>query len=70
MGQNIQEEPSKICERQPLKILKGYGVLNFTWSILEYFVPNDTLMEPELKHQAFSNLTCCKVTLCLLRKIP
>ena len=45
--------PSKICERQPLKNLKGYGLLkqiisfqiferlfftNFTWSILEYFV--------------------------------
>ena len=45
--------PSKICERQPLKDLKGYGLLkqtisfqiferlfftNFTWSILEYFV--------------------------------
>ena len=25
--------PSKICGRQPLK--------NFTWSILEYFVPNN-----------------------------
>ena len=34
--------PSKICERQPLKNLKGYGRLsstNFVWSILEYFVP-------------------------------
>ena len=45
--------PSKICRRQPLKNLKGYGLLNhtislsslqrlsstnFTWSILEYFV--------------------------------
>ena len=28
---------SKICGRQPLKYLKGYA--NFTWSILEYFVP-------------------------------
>ena len=33
--------PSKICGRQPSKILKGYGLLSFsfTWSILEYFVP-------------------------------
>ena len=44
--------PSKICERQPLKNVMGYGLLNltislfflrlsstnFTWSILEYFV--------------------------------
>ena len=29
--------PSKICRRQPLKNLKGYGLPNFTWSILEYF---------------------------------
>ena len=46
----FKNEPSKICGRQPLKNLKGYGVLNqtmsqrlsstnFTWSILEYFVP-------------------------------
>ena len=43
--------PSEICERQPLKNLKGYGLpifqifkrlssTNFTWSILEYFVPS------------------------------
>ena len=38
--------PSKICGRQPLKNLKGDGLLrhfmiftNFSWSILEYFVP-------------------------------
>ena len=31
MGQSIQEWPSKICGRQSVK--------NFTWSILEYFVP-------------------------------
>ena len=46
--------PSKICGKQPLKNLKGYGLLgqtislqffkrlsstNFTWSILECFVP-------------------------------
>ena len=30
-------EPSKICGRQPLK--------KFTWSILEYFVPN--VLTPE-----------------------
>ena len=45
---------SKNCGRQPLKHLKGYGLLikqtitsnflmavfhNFTWSIIEYFVP-------------------------------
>ena len=28
---------SKICGRQPLKNLKGYGL--FTWSALEYLVP-------------------------------
>ena len=27
---------NKICGRQPLKNLKGYGLLNFTWSALEY----------------------------------
>ena len=47
--------PSKICGRQPLKNLKDYGLLkqtislqtfkrlsstNFTWSTIEYFVPN------------------------------
>ena len=39
--------PSKICERQPLKNLKGYGLLKnfkefrkFYFSILGYFVPN------------------------------
>ena len=34
--------PIKICGRQSLKVLKGYGQLsftNFTWSTLEYFVP-------------------------------
>ena len=31
LGQGIQNEPSEICVRQPLKI--------FTWSILEYFDP-------------------------------
>ena len=42
MGQSIQEcGPSKICGRQPLKNLKGYGLLrlsstNFTWPTLEY----------------------------------
>ena len=33
---------SKICGSQPLKNLNGYGLpssTNFTWSILEYFVP-------------------------------
>ena len=31
-----------MCGRQPLKNLKGYGLssTNFTWSILEYFVPS------------------------------
>ena len=28
--------PNNICGRQPLKNLKGYGLLNFTWSALEY----------------------------------
>ena len=28
--------PSKICGRQPLKNLNGYGLL-LTWSILQYF---------------------------------
>ena len=31
MGQSFKNAPNKICGRQPLK--------NFTWSILEYFVP-------------------------------
>ena len=26
-GKVFKNEPSKICERQPLKILKGYGLL-------------------------------------------
>ena len=32
--------PNKICGRQPLKSLKGYGLhkVDFTLSILEYFV--------------------------------
>ena len=43
--------PSKICGRQPLKNMKGCGLLlscllrlsstNFNWATLEYFVPND-----------------------------
>ena len=48
--------PSKICGRKPLENLKWYDLLkqtislqrfwrlsytNFTWSILEYFFPND-----------------------------
>ena len=39
----------KICGRQSLKNLKGYGLLkqifstNFTWSILEYFAPNNCI---------------------------
>ena len=48
----FKNEPSKICGRQPLKNLKGYGLLkalssarlssaSFTWSILEYFVSNN-----------------------------
>ena len=32
----FKNEPSKICGRQSLK--------NFTWSVLEYFVTNDTLV--------------------------
>ena len=51
--------PSKICGGQPLKNLKGYGLLqqiislqifqrlsstNFTWSILEYFVSYTTIL--------------------------
>ena len=32
-GKVFKNGPSKICGRQPSK--------NFTWSILEYFVPND-----------------------------
>ena len=49
--------PRKICGRQPLKNVKGYGLLqavplqnfkrlysaNFTWSILEYLDPNDLM---------------------------
>ena len=50
----LKNEPSEISERQPLKNLKGYGLVkqtislqffyrlpstNFTWSIHEYFVP-------------------------------
>ena len=41
----FKNEPSKICGRQPLQNLKGYGLFkqrlsstNFIWSILEYFV--------------------------------
>ena len=32
--------PNKICGRQPLKSLKGYGLhkVDFTLSVLEYFV--------------------------------
>ena len=52
--------PSKICERQSLKNLKGYGLLkqiislnifwrlssiNFTWPILEFFAPFVMLQE-------------------------
>ena len=41
----FKNEPRKICGRQPLINLKGYGVCfrqttNFSWSILEYFVPD------------------------------
>ena len=32
MGQSIQEWTSKISERQPLKNLKGYGVLKRPYS--------------------------------------
>ena len=42
MGQRFKNGPSKICGRQPLKTLKGYGLFKlwsaFTLSILEYFV--------------------------------
>ena len=38
---------SKICDREPLQKLKGYGLLkpstNFTWFILEYFVSYATV---------------------------
>ena len=52
----FESGPSKICEKKPLKNLKGCSLLkqtkslqifqrllsaNFTWSTLEYFVPND-----------------------------
>ena len=55
MSQVFKNGPSKTGRRQPLKNLKGYGVpkqtislqifqrlsaTNFTWFILEYFVPN------------------------------
>ena len=55
----FKNEPSDICGRQPLKNLKGYGLLkqtislqifyrlsfaNFTKPILEYFVPNVPLL--------------------------
>ena len=44
--------PSKICGRQPLKNLKGYGAdhfkrlssTDFTWSTLEYLVPFKILL--------------------------
>ena len=43
-GKIFKNGPSKICGRQPLKKLKGYGLLkqrlsstSFTWSIFEYF---------------------------------
>ena len=40
IGDNVfKNGPSKICGRQPLK--------NFTWSILEYFVPYETHFSQE-----------------------
>ena len=41
----FKNEPSKICGRQPLKYL--------TWSILEYFVPNEIK-----KHQSIYIFQC------------
>ena len=37
----FKNEPSESCGRQPLQ--------NFTWSILEYFVPND-IPPKKIKH--------------------
>ena len=56
----FKNRPSEICWRQPSKNLKWYGLLkrtislqnfqrlsstNFTWSILEYFVPNEAALK-------------------------
>ena len=52
-GKVLNNEPSKICKRQPLKNLRGYDLpeveerlssTNFTWLILEYFVPYFSLV--------------------------
>ena len=58
----FKNRPSKIWGRQPLKYLKGYGLLkqtislqnfwrlsstNITWSILEYFIPFALLLISE-----------------------
>ena len=39
----FKKGPTKICERQSFKNLKQHGLLmlNFAWSILEYFVSDD-----------------------------
>ena len=49
--------PSKICGKQPLKNLKGYGLpsTNLTWLTLEYFVPNNTKCE-HVREDASSKL--------------
>ena len=46
----LKNGPSKICGRQPLK--------NFTWSILEYFVPYILLITPDQRLHMF--ISCVK----------
>ena len=58
----LKNGPSKICGRQPLKNLMGYGLLeadhippnflklsstSFPWSILKYFVPSEPFRKPK-----------------------
>ena len=52
MGKILKNGPSTIGGRESLKKLKRYGLPKsflkaifhkFTWSVLEYFVPNDSL---------------------------
>ena len=71
----FKNEPSRICGRQPLKKLKGYGPLkhtiflqifrrlsstNFTWSILEYLI---TVVDPNEVFKKNLNLNMHEVDL-------
>ena len=57
---------SKICGRQPLKHLKGYGLLkHFTWSTLEYFVSYIIVY-----HYILSDIISKKQRLLLKQRIP